>query len=268
MNARNIVSFSVMAFALSTFSFSTQAANLISNGDFTNYTGGYNGAPSQLGNSGADGYTNLASWEEGDGSSQGSTYGFLFAPGANSTTGSQSQRWGSTTFNLWGPGQGGGFVNNGLTYSPSGGNFVALDGDSTLRGNGISQSITGLVIGQNYELGFHWAAAQQKTFNGATTEKVQVDFGGSSQTTATFNLPEHGFSGWMHQTFNFTADSTTQTLRFLAVGTPNGQPPFVLLDGVTLDDGALSVPEPESYALLGIGLLAMMLAAGRRNPHA
>ncbi len=264
MNAGNIVSVGIMALALSTLCFSAQAAsvNLVSNGNFETYTGGYNGAPSQLGNSGTGGYTALTGWDVGAGSS--GTYGFLFAEGANSTTGSQSQRWGSTTFNLWGPGTGGGNVANGLTAaSPSGGNFVALDADSTLRGNGISQIITGLTIGQKYHLEFEWAAAQQKNFRGPTTEQVQVSFGASTQATAIFNLPDQGFSGWMTQSMDFFADSTTQTLRFLALGTPNGLPPFVLLDGVTL-----TVPEPESYALLGIGLLAMMLATGRRNPRA
>ncbi len=274
MNTRNMVSAGVMALALSALCFSAQAAsvNLVSNGNFETYTGGYTGggftnAPSQLGNSGTNGYTAPTGWDVGtDGPTLGTTYGFLFAPGTADTTGSQSARWGSTSFTLWGPGTGGGNINNGLTStSPSGGNFIALDAAPALRGIGISQTISGLTIGQKYHLEFEWAAAQQKgiNFRGPTTEKVQVSFGSSTQATATFNLPDQGFSGWMTQGMDFFADSTEQTLRFLAVGTPDGLPPFVLLDGVTL-----TVPEPETYALFGIGLLSMMLAARRQHCRA
>jgi hypothetical protein len=66
------------------------------------------------------------------------------------------------------------------------------------------------------------------------------------------NNADHGFSGWMHQTFNFTAASTSSTLNFLSIGTPTGVPPFELLDGVSVYD--TSVPEPLSF--LGMGLAA------------
>jgi hypothetical protein len=36
----------------------------------------------------------------------------------------------------------------------------------------------------------------------------------------------------MSATFNFTADGATDMLNFLALGGPDGLPPFVLLDGV------------------------------------
>ena len=43
------------------------------------------------------------------------------------------------------------------------------------------------------------------------------------------------FSGWMTESFKFTANSTSELLSFLAVGTPSGNvPPFALLDGVSL----------------------------------
>ncbi|MDD5275399.1 MAG: PEP-CTERM sorting domain-containing protein [Methylovulum sp.] len=267
LTLRKSANIGFLTIALSLLAFSAQAAivNLVSNGNFETYTGGYTGgaftnAPSELGNSGTGGYTSPTGWNVGAGSS--GTYGFLFAPGTADTTGSHSVRFGSSSFTVWGPHTGGGSVANGLTStSPSGGNFVALDaGLPSLRGTGISQTITGLSVGELYVLGFDWAAAQQFTFNGATTEKVQVSFGTSTKTTSTFILPEHGFSGWMHQKLTFVATSTTQTLNFLAVGTPESQPPFVLLDGVTLN-----VPEPETYALFGIGLLSMILAARRQN---
>jgi len=60
----------------------------------------------------------------------------------------------------------------------------------------------------------------------------------------------------MHESFSYIATSSTEVLSFLAVGTPSGVPPFALLDGVSLN--ANTVPEPESYTLLGIGLLGIL----------
>jgi hypothetical protein len=63
-----------------------------------------------------------------------------------------------------------------------------------------------------------------------------------------------GFTGWMQNGFTFTATSTQETLSFLAIGTPNGQPPFS-----ALADVSLQVPEPGSLTLLlaatGLGFM-------------
>jgi len=244
---------SLVALSLSVFTFSAQAANLVVNGDFSLYTGGSafqsNSAgtnASQLNDSGTGGYTKLTGWTTGPGSS--GLLSFLMNPLTDDTTGSRDIRF-NNNFTLWGPGNG---SSNGLTASPTGGYYVAMDSAPTYSGSGISQTLTGLTVGHVYTIGFDWAAAQQSGFNGATTEFFKVSFAGSSQSTATFNNANHGFSGWMHQTFSFTANSSSSTLNFLSQGGPDGLPPMSLLDNVTAYDA--SVPEPLSF--LGMGLAA------------
>ncbi len=233
---------------------------LVTNGNFTSFTGGYNGDPSQLANpsnSGA-GYTTLTGWTVTD-----KTYGFLMGSGTADTTGSHSPQYGNT-FYLWGPGTGGGSVNNGLTASsPDGGNYLALDAGQSYRGGGISQTINGLTSGTSYDVTFYWAGAQQKGFTGATTEQVQVSFGSQVKSTQVVNNESHGFTGWMEERFSFTADSTSDVLNFLAIGSPDGVPPFVLLDGVSVD--LHPVPEPGTLALSALGVLGLIAVRARRR---
>jgi hypothetical protein len=80
---------------------------------------------------------------------------------------------------------------------------------------------------------------------------------------------DKSFSGWMTQSFTFTADNTSDVLSFLALGGPGAsQPPFALLDGVSL---TAAVPEPITWSLMltGVGLLGGALRHRReRTPAA
>jgi hypothetical protein len=165
--------------------------------------------------------------------------------------------------------------------SPDGGNYYAADGDSTVTdttgGNAggfsvpIDQTINGLTVGHTYQLTFYQAAAQQEGLNGATTEAWQVEFcatlpttqctGDNVQESQVMDNASHGDIPWNQQTLTFTADAVTEVLQFAAVGTPNGEPPFVLLDGLDLQ----AIPEPGAYALIGLGLLAIPAAARWRK---
>ena len=207
-------------------------ANLVSNGGFETTTHG----PGQFDNN-----TVATGW-----SSNG--YNFIFAAGTADTTGSSGQ-YGAVS--LWGPNNGSA---NGLpAASPDGGNYVGADGAFSV--GAITQTVFGLTVGSKYALSFDWAGAQQSGFNGATTEQWQVTFGNQSQSTEIVAIPSHGFSGWMSKTFIYTASNTSQLLSFLAIGTPSGEPPFSLLDGVSLD--AVAAPEPATLSILGLGLAAI-----------
>lgn len=159
------------------------------------------------------------------------------------------------TNNLCGNAFGGGlqfWVNPGA--SPDGGNYVAIDGDLNFAVP-LSQTVTGLVAGENYSISFYQAATQQMGFDGATTERWRVTLGASpAQLTTLMSNANHGAVGWMRQTLIFTAANASELLTFVAVGTPQGLPPFVLLDGVSI---AVAVPEPATFALIGFGLLAL-----------
>jgi hypothetical protein len=216
-------------------------ATSFTNGSFESTTGGVSG---QLGYQGF----NATGW-------QTNGYNFLFTPGSADTTGSNGQ-YGN--LQLYGLNNGG---LNALPNSPDGGNFIGADGAFNV--GAITQTVTGLVAGQQYSVGFYYAGAQQTTFTGNTTESWIVNLGNNSNTaqqTPILSDVSMGFTGWNHEVFTFTADGTSDSLSFLAAGTPDGEPPFSLLDGVTFT----AVPEPASMFLMGTGLAALGLIRRRR----
>jgi len=220
-----------LALALSSTAVSARA-DLVTNGGFETNTGS-----GQLGFN-----TSATDWAT-------SGYNFLFAPGTGDTSGANGQYGG---LSLWGPNNGSA---NGLpATSPDGGYYVAADADFQV--GAITQAINGLTPGEEYTVGFWWGAAQQLGYTGTTTQQWQVTLGSETQSTSVFTNPSEAFSGWMYQTFNYTATSTSEVLSFLAVGSPQ-IPPFTLLDGVSLNPTTSAVPEPGSVALM-LGILGLM----------
>lgn len=187
------------------------------------------------------GYATLPGWTT-------SGYNFVFTPGSGDTTGSQGQ-YGNVS--LWGPANGGAMSNYLPAASPLGGNYVAADG--AFQVDAIRQTINNLIVGQQYSLGFYFAGAQQYGFTGPTTEQWIVSLGSETYATPILQNANHGFTGWQYQNMTFTATSVSETLSFLAVGTPSGEPPFSLLDGVNIAPVS-PVPEPGTFALLFTGL--------------
>jgi hypothetical protein len=214
-------------------------ADLVTNGSFESTTNG----GGQMGQ-----YTNATGWVTNG-------YNFIFTPGSADTTGVQST-YGN--LQLWGPNNGGDPSNTLPASSPDGGNYIGADGAYDV--GAITQTIHGLVAGQQYSVGFYWAGAQQHGFTGTTTEQWIVGLGSQTQATSIVTDVSHGFTGWTHTTFTFTADGSSDVLSFLAAGTPDGEPPFSLLDGVTMT----AVPEPASMAIMGSGLAVLGLVRRRR----
>ena len=151
--------------------------------------------------------------------------------------------------------------------SPDGGNFVFSDGD--YHHSPILQTINGLTPGNSYDLSFYQALDQDTepnvTVPGPVTAYWQVSLGTSVQNSPMMSgdgsIPT--FSPWTQQTMSFTANTATEVLSFFSIGT--GDPPLVMLDGVSLVDSA---PEPASIWLAGLGaaLLGWKLIA-RRKAH-
>jgi hypothetical protein len=233
MKVRSVVSGKSLAMVCTAsvlFLASSAKASLVTNGSFETTTSG----GGQLGfNTNATGWTTTG-------------YNFVYAPGTADTSGVTGV-YGNVQ--LWGPGNG---SLNGLTVSPSGGNFVAADGSFEV--GAISQTISGLTAGASYTVSFYFAGAQAFGYSDSTTEQWNVSFGGQTQSTPVLSNASHGFTGWQQDTMTFVADNTSDVLSFLAVGTPDGLPPFVLLDGVSVN-AASAAPEPVTGALMIAGLL-------------
>jgi len=252
-----ILGLSALGFAISAPAFAS--SELVTNGGFENTT---NGAGQTGHNTDAVGWTSNG-------------YNFIFASGTADSTGSNGV-YGN--LQLWGPNNGSA---NGLGDSPTGGNFIGADG--AFGQAPVWQTISGLTVGRQYTVSFDWAGAQQLHYDGPTTERWLVTLGNEAlcpscigdynnptfnpaitQSTSVWNNPNHGFSGWQHESMTFTAGGTTQVLSFLAVGTPGGLPPFSLLDGVSMK---AAVPEPATWAMMitGFGLVGGAIRRRRSN---
>ena len=226
-----------------------KATNLVTNGSFETLSGGIG----QIGYNG----TSLGGWTNGHDGSGNLGYNFVYSSGSADTTGANGV---SGNVKLWGPNDGSA---NGLpATSPDGGNYIAADG--AYQTAAISQTINGLTNGAQYTVSFWFAGAQQSGFTGITTEQWLVNLGGQQLSTQVLTDPSHGFTGWQYTTLTFTATATTETLSFLAAGTPGGEPPFSLLDGVSMQQ-VVATPEPGSIAMLMTGLVAIGVIARRRQ---
>lgn len=142
------------------------------------------------------------------------------------------------------------------TVSPDGGNFFVMDIDNAAV---LSQTISGLIVGQFYDIAFYQAGAEFAPQTGATFQHWVVGFGAQSKDSSNINTASKGFSGWGFQNLRFQATATSQVLSFLAVGGPGGLPPAIALDDVEVT----LVPEPGTFALMGAALVMVGFARKR-----
>ena len=212
--------------------------NVVTNGDFSSSTYTQNNQfGTGYGGQGVTGWTGNGGYD-------------LYFFGNTATTVSANSQYPGSGEKLW-----------QVTNSPTGGNFVALDGDPAVQG-GISQTVNGLTVGDTYALTFSWGAGQLQSRNGNTTEQLKASLGNQSFLTSVASNPAQGFTGWFTTTFDYTATAGSELLSFLSIGTPSGLPPIATLDGVSMVD----VPEPGSVGLMALGLgFAGLLFMRRRG---
>jgi hypothetical protein len=227
--------------------------NLVQNGSFEN-TVGFNPG-NGTGQTGSEATSsNLPGWQFSTclSSCNGSSKLFSFITQPNYTTNGiyDGEDHHYTTFYGGGPG-----------VSPDGGNAYTADGGHEVGVMG--QTISGLTVGNTYQLSFYQASMEQTGYAGAFTGAWDVWFGNQMQASTTMTNPSATYTGWTEQTMDFTATSVSQALMFMATAT-NSYPPFLLLDGVSLT----AVPEPASFALVGVGILGLVVLRRRRQTAA
>jgi hypothetical protein len=147
---RNILSVAALAALVAGAAAPAFAAEFITNGDFTEITG--NSSPTFLL---ADGRGDLTGWTT---SSNADSNNILF-----SSPGDVATRHDGAEFGLW--------SSAGVT-SPASGNFVVFDGDPTPGARQtMSQTVSGLTVGETYHLTFNWAATQYE-FKGRNVQNL------------------------------------------------------------------------------------------------
>jgi hypothetical protein len=282
----------IAGLAMAALASAAQAAPSIANGNFSSNgagTGACSGSVNQQityaqGSAPGDAVA-LNSWTNTN------TYSFVL--NQNNST---SFEGGGGCIGLYGP-----TATTGIAAPAGSTYYLAVDGayggytinnSSSSAGNlaYIYQQIGGLLPGSTYAVTFWMSASQQYTWGGPTTDQWNLGFSdnaptnnstGANSTGASTTLSLNNslsscgvsnpsntncvwYGSWVEQTVDLVANATSEFLWFMANDTDvlgNNQPPFSLLAGVSLSQ-TTTVPEPPAYAVLLVGLLALL--GGRR----
>jgi hypothetical protein len=225
--------------------------NLVQNGSFedtTAYTG--NGTGTEISNSNLAGWNVSACMAHCDSSAPNNLFMFL-APTNVGTNGVWNGNQGGP-INFWStPGA-----------SPDGGN--AITSDAATESGILSQTINGLKAGDTYSVSFYQATMQATDQAEPFSASWEVSLGNSAaQYSTVMSNPGQASTGWVEDTMTFTANAAQEALSFFATTVGGDEPPFLLLDGVSLTD-TTPVPEPATYGLAMVGLAGVFFASRKR----
>ena len=162
-----------------------RATNLVSNGEFSQFT---QGGPNEfLADNNFAPDAKLLNW------SDNRPFVAVYAPNSSELIGATGPSYGGGPITLWGPLNG---SNNGFTdtspnqASDPTANFIAMDGDPGFPGTGISQTIgTPLIAGHQYTLSYYWV--RQSGFRRIRPHPQRMDCHAGNATTR----------GWQHAVF-------------------------------------------------------------------
>ena len=140
--------------------------------------------------------------------------------------------------------------------SPDGGTWVGLGADGTFF-NAISQSMTGLLVGQSYVVSWYSANFGYTGGGGfAGSNAVEMRVNNGQQTIG--SLRAAGPS-WIQESAFFVATAPTMGLFFFPNRTTRS---FISIDGIQVT----AVPEPASPLLWAAGAAVVLTIARRRRP--
>ena len=142
--------------------------------------------------------------------------------------------------------------------TPYGNQWIVLGLYSSGFEYSIQQTLTGLAVGSTYDLSFAIASEQN------CCSQAQVSFlSGSSTAAQNFSATNSGqyWTDWSTHSMSFIADNSSVTFQFKNIN-PSTNGYDLGLDNVVVEVAA--IPEPEIYAMLGVGL-GLMGWVGRRR---
>ena len=154
------------------------------------------------------------------------------------------------------------FADNGAI--PDGSQVGILQNNNTSAAQAsMSQTLSGLTVGQTYQLQFYYNARA----NGGTSSAMTVTLGSSTLANNLTVTPVGGTNPYDLFTANYTATSSTALLDVTNATAFGGTSPdnTLLVDNFSLAPTTTSTPEPASLALFGASAMGLLLLKRRKT---